>query len=389
MVIRVIGSNHRLTPPSQLQGAVACREAIFARLLTMQSAGRIRGAILLGTCNRLEIIIDTDREDDPGLPHGLLAEHTDIPRHDLYDAAASHYLLRVATGLESMVRGEDQILGQLRAAFKRADEHGLLSPTLRVLRTDLIAAARDLRQRTGLVKSKVSVASLAARQLERGGTRFAVVGAGETGRLAVEALIKRGFTDLLVVNRTVQRAAALARHFGLEAMALSDFLTAAEARTIQLDGVLFAIDSPLPVFELRHVGDIEVLVDVSMPSVIDGPVREAQGVEVIDLDRIAVLVESESDRRQARFGTAEELVRAKAGHLHQRLIAVHSGAEVHLSQILERHLDNAMQELHTVLTTKLSHLSDIDQEQVRQALVRAAKRNAHIHLKDVRELSRS
>jgi glutamyl-tRNA reductase len=100
-----------------------------------------------------------------------------------------------------------------------------------------------------MAKSTVSVASLATRQLEAHGQRIAIVGAGETGRLAIESLIKRGFTKLTIVNRTFQRADALAQHFNIQALSLADFLSISETSDKpDWDSVLFAIDSEQPVF---------------------------------------------------------------------------------------------------------------------------------------------
>ena len=388
--MRIFGSNHRLTPPSQLQEALACKEEIFARLLQLQTQGRIRGAALLVTCNRLEIILDTDSHgfEDPNLVGQILAEHGNIALHDSSAQAATHHLLRISTGLESMVRGEDQILGQVREAFKHAERHGLLSPALRVLQTKLLAAARETRRRAGLAKCKVSVASLAARQLEKSGRRFVVVGAGETGRLAIEALVKRGYTDLLVVNRTLSRAQALADHFGIAAQSLADFLTAAERGPLPWDGILFAVHSTTPFFHARHTTGLRVVVDVSLPSVFDFSVRKVEELEVLDLDAIAGLVEAEGESRRSRLKVATELVKARAQDLHQSLSEACSGANTHLSSIVDQHLETATQELDELLETKLSHLAEADQEQVRRAILRTTKRNAHLHLKHVRELSR-
>lgn len=388
--MRVIGSNHRLTPPSQLQLAVACKEEIFACLLDLQASYRINGAILLATCNRIEIILDTSPKNYDGLDEAILGEHANMVLHEFTGADATHYLLRVATGLESMVRGEEQILGQLREAFKMAEEHGLLSSTLRNLRTQLMAAARETRQRAGMARCRVSVAALAARQLEPTGRRFAIVGAGETGRLAIEALINRGFSNLTIVNRTFERATSLARHFGIEAMSLADFLEQSQHYGPKpWDAVLLAIESRGPIFFARHAANLRAVVDVSMPSVLDDSIREVDGLEVFDLDSIAKLVDAETGRRLTTLETAESMVRARSRALHDNLISATEGSRAHLGQIMEQHLDTARQELQDVLGNKLSHLSNVDQELVRDVIIRTTKRNAHLHLKDVRNLSKS
>ena len=382
----LLGTNYRLTPPSQLQLAVGRKEEIFARLVSLHEANRVRGAILVGTCNRLEVILDLSEDAERVTDQEIFGEHIAMVLHDFEERDATHYLLRVATGLESMVRGEEQILGQLREAFKVSDEHGMLSPSMRNLRNLLMSSARETRRSAGMAKCKVSVASVAARHLEPAGRRFAVVGAGETGRLAIEALINRGYSDLTIVNRTAQRAAALARHFGIQALSLSDFLRQSEADGPKpWDAVLFAIEAPRPVFFARHARGLRAVVDVSMPCVLDDSTREIEGLEVCDLDGIASLVDSETSKRQATLDAADAIVRARSATLHEKLMAAGSGHQAHLGQIMDLHLDTANEEMQALLSSKLSHLSSGDQELVRQVILRTTKRNAHLHLKDVRE----
>jgi glutamyl-tRNA reductase len=358
----------------------------------MRAAGDVRGGVMLATCNRLEFVVDLPSGGDRERVAGeLFQEDADLPRHIWSDAEATHYLLRVATGLESMVLGEDQILGQLREAFKQGEQHGMLSPTLQVLRTRLVSAARDTRRLTGLAGSKVSVAALAARELAKAGPRLAVVGAGETGRLAVETLRKCGRSDVMVVNRTLSRASALARHFGTRAMGLDEFLAAAESDADsepRYDGVLFAIRSPKPLFTARHARGLRQIVDISMPSVVAADVRTASGTEVLDLDGIAALVEAEGVRRSSGAGLAGELVQARAQELHRKIRDVESGQHARLAAVVDHHLETALAELQAALASNLRHLSEIDRQQVRQVIVRAAKRNAHYHLEDLRASAR-
>jgi glutamyl-tRNA reductase len=172
-------------------------------------------------------------------------------------------------------------------------------------------------------------------------------------------------------------------------MSLADFLAAAEAGSQQWDGVLFAVHSKAPFFHARHCRGIKILVDVSLPSVIDASGRDIDGLQVLDLDAVAGLVEAEGESRRSRLRVATDLVKARARALDQCLQDVGTGANANLARIVEQHVETALHELDTVFRTKLSHLSSTDQDSVRQAVLRSAKRNAHLHLKDVRELSRS
>ncbi|MHC4076948.1 MAG: glutamyl-tRNA reductase [Planctomycetota bacterium] len=380
MTLWVLGSNHRLIAPSRLQAAVARREEILSQMLSLHAEGTIRGGVLLSTCNRLELILDAKTDiGERELFEGLRG----IPMHRLHGEEAVRYLLRVGSGLESMVRGEDQILGQLREAFKEAESLCLLSAPLRILRTRLTEAARDIRRRTGLSQTRVSVAALAARHLSAVGGRLAVIGAGETGRLALETLTRAGHKDLLVVNRTYDRARALANHFDCEAMALRDFLAARERSDApQLDGILSAVHSDQPLLKATHVRGVRMLIDISMPSVLASEVRDVAGLEVMDLDAIAQLVSAEDARRSHNLEVADELVQARGRHLYQEI----NGNKRGLQKVIDDHVASALQEWTAAVRTKLRHLCEADQEQVRQVLLRAVRRNAHLHLTDLKQL---
>lgn len=387
MALWVLGSSHRLTAPSRLQTAVSRQEEILGQLIALQAEGTICGAVLLATCNRLEVVLDA--EPDPG-SLGLFDDLTDVALHQLRDQEAVIYLLRVAAGLESMVRGEDQILGQLREAFKVAASHCLLSSPLRMLRTRLFEAAREIRKRTGLSQSRVSVAALAARKLAGApGTnigRLAVIGAGETGRLALETLVRCGHENLLVVNRTYDRARALARHFGCEAMSLRDFLAArARSDAPRLGGILSAVHTQEPVLHAAHVRGVRLLIDVSMPSALASDVHDVPGLEVLDLDAIAKMVAVEDARRNHNLEVADDLVRSRGKHLYKTL----SGGRNGLHTVVNQHVDGALSEWTAAVRTKLRHLCKDDQEQVRQLVLRAARRNAHLHLTDLKQLVHS
>jgi hypothetical protein len=104
---------------------------------------------------------------------------------------------------------------------------------------------------------------------------------------------------------------------------------------------------------------------------------------------MAKIVEAETDKRASQLGSVEKILQARSGTLHDKLIAASQGSHVHLGQIMDQHLDTAMQELQAVLSNKLSHLSNGDQKLIREVILRATKRNAHLHLKDVQELSKS
>ncbi len=389
MALILIGSHHRLTPPSRLQQVLGAKESIFAQLLAMQKSGKITGAFLLATCNRLEVLLDTENgsseQDRQALADEILPPHScsDIKYHLLHGQEATTHLLRVATGLESMVPGEDQILGQLREALKMAERHNLLSKKLGILRTRLMGAARDIRRRTGMTRVQVSVAATAAKLLQRAGSQLCVVGAGETGRLAVETLTRRGVKNILIVNRTLKSAQALAQHFGHQAMSLREFLEIRRGPApMPLQGILFAVHSSEPIFTAAHAEGIDLAVDISMPSVLHPDLNDKPGTEIIDLDALAKHVEAEGERRGSSLKIAEELAHSRAQRIHAEILGKHKD----FASIIDQHLNTALSELENALKSKLQHLSGDDQERVRQVVLRTTRRNAHYHLQDLKQL---
>src|SRR5690606_40718954 len=130
-----------------------------------------------------------------------------------------------------------------------------------------------------------SVASLAADELLCAGPALMVVGAGETARLAIETLHRRGARDLWIVNRTVAKATALARHFGYRALSLADF----RARRPAVDGILFAVHGGQPLLDAPSAHGLSCVVDVSQPSVIDPSLHEVAGLTVLDLDGLSAI----------------------------------------------------------------------------------------------------
>ncbi|MCH7621892.1 MAG: glutamyl-tRNA reductase, partial [Chloroflexi bacterium] len=133
MSLLVLGLNHR-TAALDLRERLTIEKEQLAPSLDLLSR-YVEHGVIVSTCNRLEIVLDEDADTTE-----VRALLSDVPIHEVSGEDATVYLLRVATGLESMVRGEDQILGQLREAFKLAESHCLLSPSLRILRTRRIEA---------------------------------------------------------------------------------------------------------------------------------------------------------------------------------------------------------------------------------------------------------
>jgi glutamyl-tRNA reductase len=201
--ILVAGFSHQQVMPSLLPRCYDSRDAVLARLRAARDAGEIAGCVMLGTCNRLEVVVEpvVDRAgvpaiDGPRLVARLFAADAPAPASIATGDDAIRHLIRVAASLDSMVVGEAQILGQVKEAHQRARAERLISPHLDLVMREVVRAAKEIRTRTGISTRPVSIASLAADALHE---RFAldreavvaVLGAGEMARKAVPALCQR------------------------------------------------------------------------------------------------------------------------------------------------------------------------------------------------------
>lgn len=369
-----------MAPPSLLERLSSRSEKIQARLLELSEQGSISGALLVSTCNRLEVLVelaDSAAEIDEVDLLGAA-----VPLRSCSDEQAVDMLLAVTSGLHSMVFGEAQILGQVRESFRKAEALGLLSRRLQMLRTRLLPAARQLRRQIGLDQLPASVASMAADQVTKAGKRLAIVGAGETGRLVIETLHRRQVRDVLVVNRSLPKAEGLARHFGGRAMSLHEF----QLERPELDGVVYAVQSDKPLLCLDRARGLKVVVDISQPSILAPDLRASQPSDglptIVSLDELSALsVEQERCYAETR----------EVGVIESRAIARRLWSEVEsgrpdLGRVVDLHIEGALAELEQAFGSHLSHLQNPDREQLRALMTKTARRNAHIHIQDLKRM---
>ena len=377
--LRLYGTDHSLTTPSRLERLSAQRENIQTRLLELQQRGVITGGILLSTCNRVEILLEVDKDESPSLATDLLG--ADLPLRQHADLEAITYLLGTATGLHSMVFGEEQILGQLRDAFHTAEDFGLLTRKLQMLRSRLLATAREVRRRTGLDQRPPSLASMAVEQVIGQGPRIAILGAGSTGRLLLEILARRNVKDVLVVNRTLAKAEALARHFGGSAMSLEAFTQERPA----LDALICAAHSNEPLVDEALAANLEVLVDISQPSVLAPALRGSTNPLTVTLDELSQI----AAEKQASYNSIKETGLIEVQARAQKLWSEVSNGRPDLGRVVDLHVEGNLSALEDAFDSQLSHLDLPDRERLREVLVKAARRNAHFHIQDLRKLGRA
>ena len=317
-MLTFVGTSHHLAPIEAREQLAIPGEAmpdVLARLSERFGAGA-----LVNTCNRMEVYLAGKHPRREVLD--FLAEATGADREvveracmDLYDTEAVRHLYSVAAGVDSMVLGEYEVLGQVRAAFSAAVAAGTDDALLSKLFHTAIRTGRRARTETEIGRHAVSVSSIAVQQArvlfpELEHATVLVIGAGEAGRLAASALVDHGVREVLVVNRTASRAEALAAELGGRALPLDDLARA----LAQADIAIAAADTPEPLVSrdaVEHAmadraGRSLLLIDIGMPRDCDPAVGEVGGVTYYDLDDLQAIA---AEHRAAR---ANELERVQA-----------------------------------------------------------------------------
>jgi len=286
----------------------------------------LRECLLLQTCNRVEFYAVTDREPE-GVKRAIVEywfRETHVPKTEFQnrleessDGEALGHLLRLTAGLESMLIGEDQVLGQIRGSFGRAKSWGVIGPLLEVIFTKAIRSGGKIRAQTGINRGAVSLGSAAVDMIERtisglGGRKVMIIGAGETGTLVGKALAARGHRAIYVANRTFNRAARLANLLGGKAVRYAKIgevlpivdivfvATSAPHVTLKKEQVIRAME--------KRKGKSLLVFDLSQPRNVEQEIASLKGVRLLDIDILQGVAEENMQARLKEIENAERLV---------------------------------------------------------------------------------
>ena len=319
MMLTLVGLSHRGT-------SVAVRERAFVPL---PQAGELAAslategeAVCLSTCNRTELYLVGEGAEERALAvlesiSGLAGEQLRAVVYRLADEAAALHLLRVAAGLDSLVPGEGEILGQVRAAF----EAGTTGPVLDRLFRQALHAGKKVRAETAIAESPASVSSAAAALAQQvfgrlNGCRVLLIGAGHVAELAARSLAARGASIAYVANRSPQRAAELASGFTGEGIGLER----AAAVLGEIDVVVSSTGSPGWVLVRDEVeaalhgrkGRPLFLIDLAVPRDLDPAIHELDACYLYDIDDLESVVASSLAGRRREAARAEAIVAEEA-----------------------------------------------------------------------------
>jgi glutamyl-tRNA reductase len=336
MKLTVTGVNHR-TAPVELRERLAFHAgALPGALRALRQCEGVREAMILSTCNRVEVAAASEERTDMRarvaeflaashrLEPGLLDPH--LYHHENREAV--RHLFRVAASLDSMVVGEPQILGQMKAAYAAAKAHGALGGELEAVLTAAFRVAKRIRSETGIGRSAVSVSFVAvelAREIfgSLAGKKVLVVGAGKMSELAARYLHRSGASQIFVTNRTEDRATELARLFGGSTIPYNAFLS----RLPEIDILIASSGAPHYILhkeDMRRVIEARrnrpvFLIDIAVPRNIDPAVNELDNVFLYDIDDLERVVEANRRERLKEAAQAEEIIAAEVERLLARL----------------------------------------------------------------------
>ena len=319
MRVVLVGVSHHRAPVELRERAALGREeaAELARRLTGESGE----AVCLSTCNRTELYLaDTSAEDaERRAEAALLALESELgpALYRLRDEAAALHLFRVAAGLDSMVPGEGEILGQVRAAY----DAGATGPILDRLFREALHAGRKARVETAIGESPASVSSAAAALAEQvfgdlAGRNVLVIGAGKVGDLAARNLLSRGAAIAWIANRTEDRAADLASRFGSVALPLDRV----GDQLADVDVVISSTSSPGWTVDRAQVaralparrGRPLFFIDLAVPRDLDPAIHELDGCYLYDIDDVQAVVAETLAGRRREAERAEAIVAEEA-----------------------------------------------------------------------------
>ncbi|HZU25436.1 MAG TPA: glutamyl-tRNA reductase [Bryobacteraceae bacterium] len=334
----ITGVNHR-TAPVEVRERLAFDAAnISDALRDLKHRPGVLEGMILSTCNRVEIALATeDGAEAARCADEFLAENRHVERewvtpylYRFADRDAIHHLFRVAASLDSMVVGEPQILGQLKAAWSVAREHGAISGFLDALLTRAFSVAKRVRTETEIGSSAVSV-SFAAVELAREifgnlkNTTVMVVGAGKMAEAAARHLRRCGAPRLMVTNRTRERAAEMARQWDGQVVDYERFNSVLP----QVDIVITSSGAPhyiLTPEQMKKVVEVRknrpmFLIDIAVPRNIDPAVNKVENVFLYDIDDLQRVVDSNVEHRQQVANEAEQIIQEEVDRMLVRLRA--------------------------------------------------------------------
>jgi len=343
MSVVVIGLSHRTSPVELRERFAFAESKIPSALQALRESGIAGEAVILSTCNRVEIYAATELEPSKafdGLKQFLVASshevgslrcddrtaQRDVPTfgkeiYALAEPQSLHHLFKVASGLDSMVLGETEILGQIKDAYALAHQHKHTGARLNKLFQRAFNVAKHIRTHTNIQRGSVSVASVAVELADKiftslAGREVLVIGAGETGEKVARALLSRGAKSIIVANRSFERAQTLAAELKGRAIPFDDWSGEFDKIDIAISSTAaphHILDRPKlePLMKSRRQRPL-LLIDIAVPRDIDPAVNALENVYLYNIDDLQSIAADYLKQRTEEIIRCEQIIFEKA-----------------------------------------------------------------------------
>jgi glutamyl-tRNA reductase len=366
MGLLVLGINHKTASVDVRERVAIVPEKMEAALKDIQNLADIDEVAILSTCNRTELYCVAELAGSQAILEWLGSYHelelAELERYSylLWDEEAVKHVMRVASGLDSQVLGEPQILGQIKSAYAVARSASSIGSILEKLFQSSFAVAKQVRTETAIGENPVSVAYAAVSLAQHifadlSETRALLVGAGKTIDLVARHLVNNGVKDLVVANRTLMRAKQLADDFGARAALLSDI----PEELVKADIVISSTASQLPIL---GKGAVEralkqrkhrpiYMVDIAVPRDIEPEVADLSDVYLYSVDDLKQVIDENMKSRRDAALAAESLIALGAFNLMNDLRALNAVSTLTAyrtksEQIRDNELQKAIKQLN-------------------------------------------
>ena len=331
MTLLALGINHKTAPVSLRERVTFSPETLDQALSSLLQQPLVQGGVVLSTCNRTELYLSVEQQENlqEQLVKWLCDYHhlsEDEVRKSLYwhhDNDAVSHLMRVASGLDSLVLGEPQILGQVKKAFAESQNGRAVSGELERLFQKSFSVAKRVRTETDIGASAVSVAFAActlARQIfeSLSDVNVLLVGAGETIELVARHLHQHNVRHMMIANRTRERALTLATEVNAEVISLQDI----DSRLAEADIIISSTASPLPIIGKGMVeralkarrNQPMLMVDIAVPRDIEPEVGKLANVYLYSVDDLHGIIQNNLAQRKAAAIQAETIVEQESSN---------------------------------------------------------------------------
>jgi glutamyl-tRNA reductase len=329
MPLIVIGLSHHSSPVTVRERFAFAEARVPTTLELLRNSGIADEAVILSTCNRVEIYAATSLE--PTKAFGALQDFL-VTCHDYRDPLTDEiysltepqsvqHLFKVACGLDSMVLGETEILGQLKKAYDLALQNGHTGSRLNKAFQRAFNVAKQIRTETNIQRGSVSVGSVAVELAEKifsnlGERQVLIIGAGDTSEKAARALLSRGAHSILVANRSYEKAVALAGELGGRAVQFDNWLK----EFVNIDIAISSTSAPhyildraklAPLMKLRRNRPL-LLIDIAVPRDIEPEVNFMENVFLYNIDDLQAIADDYLKQRQEEAAHCEQIIREKA-----------------------------------------------------------------------------